>query len=393
VIKLKDKFFIPYGKQTVTKNDIKAVTEVLQSDFLTQGPKVEEFEIKISSYTKSKYSVAVNSATSALHIACLSLGLKKGDILWTSPNTFVASSNCALHIGAKIDFVDINSEDFNIDIDRLEEKLKHAEKKKCLPKILIPVHLAGQPTIQERIYELSKKFGFKIIEDASHSIGASRKGEKVGSCRWSDITVFSFHPVKIITTAEGGIATTNNKQLYEKMCLFRSHGITKDKERFISKDFGDWHYEQQDLGFNFRMNDLQATLGISQLKNLDSFVSKRNDIADSYNRKLNSDLIKTPFVNNNNYSSFHLYVIRLKNERINKTHKDIFKNLRKSGIGVNLHYIPVHLHPYYKKLGFKEGDFPNAEDYAQSAISIPMFPGLKTKEQNKVIKIINEIVK
>ncbi len=390
---MKDKFFIPYGKQTVTKNDIKAVTEVLQSDFLTQGPKVEEFEIKISSYTKSKYSVAVNSATSALHIACLSLGLKKGDILWTSPNTFVASSNCALHIGAKIDFVDINSEDFNIDIDRLEEKLKHAEKKKCLPKILIPVHLAGQPTIQERIYELSKKFGFKIIEDASHSIGASRKGEKVGSCRWSDITVFSFHPVKIITTAEGGIATTNNKQLYEKMCLFRSHGITKDKERFISKDFGDWHYEQQDLGFNFRMNDLQATLGISQLKNLDSFVSKRNDIADSYNRKLNSDLIKTPFVNNNNYSSFHLYVIRLKNERINKTHKDIFKNLRKSGIGVNLHYIPVHLHPYYKKLGFKEGDFPNAEDYAQSAISIPMFPGLKTKEQNKVIKIINEIVK
>ena len=291
---MKDKFFIPYGKQTVTKNDIKAVTEVLQSDFLTQGPKVEEFEIKISSYTKSKYSVAVNSATSALHIACLSLGLKKGDILWTSPNTFVASSNCALHIGAKIDFVDINSEDFNIDIDRLEEKLKHAQKKKCLPKILIPVHLAGQPTIQERIYKLSKKFGFKIIEDASHSIGASRRGEKVGSCRWSDITVFSFHPVKIITTAEGGIATTNNKQLYEKMCLFRSHGITKDKERFISKDFGDWHYEQQDLGFNFRMNDLQATLGISQLKNLDSFVSKRNDIADSYNRKLNTDLIKTP---------------------------------------------------------------------------------------------------
>jgi len=390
---LKDKFFIPYGKQTVTKNDIKAVTEVLQSDFLTQGPKVEEFEIKISSYTKSKYSVAVNSATSALHIACLSLGLKKGDILWTSPNTFVASSNCALHIGAKIDFVDINSEDFNIDIDRLEEKLKHAQKKKCLPKILIPVHLAGQPTIQERIYKLSKKFGFKIIEDASHSIGASRRGEKVGSCRWSDITVFSFHPVKIITTAEGGIATTNNKQLYEKMCLFRSHGITKDKKRFISKDFGDWHYEQQDLGFNFRMNDLQATLGISQLKNLDSFVSKRNDIADSYNRKLNTDLIKTPFINNNNYSSYHLYVIRLKNERINKTHKDIFKNLRKSGIGVNLHYIPVHLHPYYKKLGFKEGDFPNAEDYAQSAISIPMFPGLKTKEQNKVIKIINEIVK
>ena len=390
---MKDKFFIPYGKQTVTKNDIKAVTEVLQSDFLTQGPKVEEFEIKISSYTKSKYSVAVNSATSALHIACLSLGLKKGDILWTSPNTFVASSNCALHIGAKIDFVDINSEDFNIDIDRLEEKLKHAQKKKCLPKILIPVHLAGQPTIQERIYKLSKKFGFKIIEDASHSIGASRRGEKVGSCRWSDITVFSFHPVKIITTAEGGIATTNNKQLYEKMCLFRSHGITKDKKRFISKDFGDWHYEQQDLGFNFRMNDLQATLGISQLKNLDSFVSKRNDIADSYNRKLNTDLIKTPFINNNNYSSYHLYVIRLKNERINKTHKDIFKNLRKSGIGVNLHYIPVHLHPYYKKLGFKEGDFPNAEDYAQSAISIPMFPGLKTKEQNKVIKIINEIVK
>jgi UDP-4-amino-4,6-dideoxy-N-acetyl-beta-L-altrosamine transaminase len=335
--------------------------------------------------------VATNSATSALHIACLSLELKKNDFFWTVPNSFVASANCGLYCGAKVDFVDIDKKTYNISLKKLEEKLKIAKKKNKLPKILISVHFGGQSTDQHEIWKLSKKYNFSIIEDASHSLGAKHRGRKVGNCRWSDITVFSFHPVKPITTCEGGMALTNNKTLYDFLIKFRSHGITKDLSKLNTKNRSPWYYEQQLLGYNYRMNDLEAALGISQLKKIKNFIVKRNKIARRYDKLLKDLPIQLPFIEKYNYSSFHLYVIRFKSNLIKKfSYQKIFNKLRKKGIGINLHYLPIHLHQNYRSLGFKNGDFINAEKYSQEAVSLPIYNDLSFKQQDKVIKIIKD---
>ena len=381
---------IPYSTQTINKEDIKEVIKTLQSQFLTQGPKVEKFEKIIAKKVGSKFASVVNSATSALHISCMALGFKKNDILWTSPNTFVASANCALHLGGKVDFVDIDYLTGNIDINLLEKKLILAKKKNKLPKILIPVHFAGLPTEQDKIFKLSKKYNFKIIEDASHSIGAKYKNQKVGNCKWSDITVFSFHPVKIITTFEGGAATTNNKNLDEKLKLFLNHGITKNKKNFQNneKKKHAWYYEQQLLGLNYRMTDVAATMGISQIKRLNKFVKARNKIAKIYNKSLDKNFLILPPTEDNVLSSFHLYVVKVKDES-SFLHEKLFNYLRKKKININLHYIPVHLHPYYKKLGFKKGDYKSSEKHSISAISLPIYPNLKEKKVRDIAKLIN----
>ena len=378
---------IPYGRQEITEEDIKAVVEVLNSDFLTQGPKVPEFEKLASKYCNSKYAVAVNSATSALHISCLALGVKKGDIVWTAANTFVASSNAALYCGAIVDFVDINEHDFNISIEALKEKLNDAKNRGQLPKVVIPVHMCGQSCDMKVIKELSDKYGFKIIEDASHAVGGEYQDFKVGSCQYSDITVFSFHPVKIITSGEGGMAFTNDNHLYDQMCMYRSHGITRDHDCMKNNPHGDWYYEQQVLGLNYRMTDIHAALGISQFKRLDKNVAVRNKIALDYNEMLSDLPLKLPVVNDFALSSFHLYVIRLEEEMICK-HRNIFKTLREKNILVNLHYIPVYLHPYYESIGFEKGYCPNAEIFYKSAISIPIFPKLTQEDQAFVVKEI-----
>ena len=378
---------IPYSTQTLLKSDIRGVNKVLKSDWLTQGPIISKFENRLSKITKSKYAVAVNSATSALHISCLALGMKRGDILWTVPNTFVASANCGLLAGGKIDFVDINKNSFNIDTRLLEKKLDKAKKKNKLPKILVPVHFAGQPPEQDIIWKLSKKFKFKILEDASHALGAYYKNEPVGSCKWSDITVFSFHPVKIITTAEGGAATTNNLKLYNRLKMFANHGLTKEKKLFKIKTNKIWYYEQQFLGLNYRMNEISASLGLTQLKSLKNFVKSRNKIAKLYYKYLKKDFIQLPKISKYCLSSFHLFVIKLigKSEEY---HKKFFNFLRKKKINVNIHYIPVHLQPFYKEFGFRKGSFKNSEDHAKSVISIPIFPSLKRKDIFKIIKLI-----
>lgn len=383
---------IPYGKQDISKEDIDSVIDVLKSDFITQGPKVPLFEQTVSSYCKSKFSVAVNSATSALHIACLSLGLKKNDWLWTSPNSFVASSNCALYCGAKIDFVDIDPISFNMSIEALEEKLIIAKKKNILPKIIVPVHFAGQSCDMSRISELSKIYGFKIIEDASHAIGGRYLDNPIGNCSYSDITVFSFHPVKIITTAEGGMATTNSKDIYNKMSQLRSHGITRDEKKMNYKSHGAWYYEQIDLGFNYRMNELQAALGVSQMTRLDDFVFKRHVIKSRYDLLLKDFPLSTPKQHPNSYSSLHLYPILLDIQSLEKTQSEIFKDLRDNQIGVNLHYIPIHLQPFYKQFGFKQGNFPNAEDYYSKAISLPIFTKMTDEQQDKVIAALKRVL-
>lgn len=383
---------IAYGKQDITSEDIDEVINVLKSDFLTQGPKVEYFEKNLCTYTGAKHASVVNSATSALHIACLALGLSKEDILWTSPVTFVASANAGLYCGAKVDFVDIDSDTFNMCPLKLEEKLIEANKTNTLPKILIPVHLCGQSCDMKKIKELCDKFDVKIIEDASHAIGGKYLSEPVGNCKYSDITVFSFHPVKIITTAEGGAALTNDKTLLNKMNLYRSHGITRNEEEMMEASHGSWFYQQINLGFNYRMTDIQAALGISQLKRVDKYVSDRHRLATKYDKSFGSEIpLDIPHHINDTYSSYHLYVIRLQLEKINKTHKDFFEELRAKGIGVNLHYIPVHLHPYYKNLGFKHGDFPNAEDYYSKAISLPLHPNLTPVDQEFIIESIKSI--
>jgi UDP-4-amino-4,6-dideoxy-N-acetyl-beta-L-altrosamine transaminase len=382
---------IPYGRQEITPSDIDAVTQVLQSDFLTQGSSVPKFEKSITDYCGAKYGVATNSATSALHVACLALGLKEGDYLWTSPITFVASANCGLYCGAKIDFVDIDSKTYNLSVEALEEKLIQAEKNNKLPKIVIPVHFAGQSCDIEKIYHLSQKFGFKIIEDASHAIGAKYRDKPVGNCQYSDITIFSFHPVKIITTGEGGMAVTNSQKLSDKMSLLRSHGITRDPELMTHKPDGDWYYQQIELGYNYRMTDIQAALGISQIQRLDQYVEKRHNIAARYNDAFKKINLSTPYQSKSNYSSYHLYVIMFQ-DKISKHHKDIFTRLRKCGIGVNLHYIPVYMHPYYRSMGFEIGDFPNAEKYYQQAISLPIYPTLSIDDQTKVIKSVEDVL-
>ena len=324
----------------------------------------------------------------------MALGLKKGDIVWTSPISFVASANCALYCDAKINFIDIDLDTLNIDPKDLEERLISAKKEKKLPKIVIPVHMAGMPCNMKEISKLAKKYGFKIIEDASHALGAKYQGKKIGNCKYSDITVFSFHPVKIITTGEGGAATTNNKNLRVKMQMLRSHGINKDSKYFKKKKSGEWHYEQLFLGYNYRMNDIEATLGISQLEKLDKFVTKRNQLARKYDKLLSDIPVKKPIIDQKGfYSSFHLFVIQLQINSIKKTHKKIFSLLRNAKIGVNLHYTPIHLQPYYKKLGFKKGNFKNAEKYANRAISIPIHPKLSDDKLNYIARQLKKIIK
>lgn len=383
---------IPYGRQDISQQDIDAVVEVLQSDFLTQGPKVLAFEKSVMEACNAKYAVAVNSATSALHIACLALGLGKGDWLWTIPNTFVASANCGLYCGAQVDFVDIDPNTYNLCAKELEKKLITAEKAGKLPKVVIPVHFSGQPCDMAAIHALSQKYGFKIIEDASHAIGGKYKGEPIGNCRYSDITVFSFHPVKIVTTAEGGMAVTNDTKLAKQLNLLRSHGITRDEGLMTKPADGPWYYQQIELGYNYRMTDMQAALGVSQMKRLNEYVAKRHELAERYNQLLKELPITLPWQHEDSYSGLHLYVIRLQLDKITKTHLEVFNGMREAGILVNIHYIPVHLQPYYQEMGFEKGQFPEAEQYYKEAISLPMFPTMTEEQQNQVVSTLKELL-
>ncbi|MEH6499799.1 MAG: UDP-4-amino-4,6-dideoxy-N-acetyl-beta-L-altrosamine transaminase [Pseudoalteromonas distincta] len=376
---------IPYGRQEITEEDIESVVAVLRSDFLTQGPMVPRFEQSVASHVGAKHAVAVNSATSALHIACLALGLGPGDLLWTSPVTFVASANCALYCGADVDFVDIDPRTYNLCAIALERKLERAEKVGRLPKVVVAVHLCGQPCDMARINALSRRYGFRIIEDASHAIGGKYQNEYIGSGRYSEITVFSFHPVKIITTAEGGMALTNNAELADKMNRLRSHGITREHEKMTHASDGPWYYQQIDLGFNYRMTELQAALGISQMHRLDQYVAARHELARRYDRELEVLPVTIPWQHPDSYSGLHLYPVRLDLTSTARSHRQVFESLREKGIGVNLHYIPVHLQPYYRQLGFSSGDFPEAERYYKEVISLPMFPGLTESQQSEVI--------
>jgi len=381
---------IPYGRQEITQADIDAVVEVLRSDFLTQGPAVPKFEQVVANHCGAKHAVAVNSATSALHIACLALGLGPGDWLWTTPVTFVASANCGLYCGAQVDFVDIDPRTYNLSVERLADKLAQAEKLGRLPKVLVPVHLCGQPCDMAAIHALSQQYGFKVIEDASHAIGGRYRGEPIGNGRYSDITVFSFHPVKIVTTAEGGMAMTNDPELAHKMNLLRSHGITREPERMTHAPDGPWYYQQVGLGFNYRMTELQAALGVSQMTRLDAFVARRHEIAARYDELLAALPVTTPWQHPDSHSGLHLYVIRLQLERIKRSHREVFESLRAQGIGVNLHYIPVHTQPHYQQMGFKAGDFPQAESYYAEAISLPMYPGLTAAQQDEVVRALGK---
>lgn len=384
---------IPYGKQSVSQDDIDAVVDVLKSDWLTQGPKVPEFESAIANYCNANHACATNSATSALHIACLALDVSHNDIVWTSPISFVASANCALYCGAKIDFVDIDLDTGNISVAELEKKLILAEQSHCLPKVVIPVHLAGQSCDMQSIHRLAKKYDFKIIEDASHAIGAKYLGKPVGCCEFSDITVFSFHPVKIITSAEGGMAVTNSEQLAKRLKRLRNHGITSEPVEMTEPSHGPWYYQQIELGFNYRMTDIQAALGLSQLSKLDEFIIKRNDIANVYNDTLTHSNLVHLKQSVNHYSSYHLYIMRLVNSD-SKHHKSVICHMRECGINAHVHYIPIHLQPYYKNLGFKLSDFPNAERFYKQAITLPLHPTLTPEQQDKVIQTLkNYLVK
>lgn len=376
---------IPYGRQNITQDDIDAVVEVLRSDFLTQGPTVPAFERQLCAYAGASHAVAVNSATSALHIACLALGLGLGDYLWTTPITFVASANCGIYCGAQVDFVDIDPKTYNMCHVALEKKLQRARVDGCLPKIVVPVHLCGQSCDMRAIHRLSQEYGFYVIEDASHAVGGRYCGEPIGNCRYSDITVFSFHPVKIITTAEGGMALTNNAGLCERMALLRSHGITRDPVKMTEASHGAWYYQQIDLGFNYRMTDIQAALGCSQVSRLDAYVTRRHALAKRYDTLLASLPVTVPYQHPDSYSAFHLYVIRLQLDKISITHEAVFEFLRNEGIGVNLHYIPVHTQPYYQQRGWRSGNFPQAEQYYREAISLPMYPMLTELQQDSVV--------
>ena len=384
---------IPYGKQEITQQDIDAVVDVLKSDFLTQGPQVPAFESSLTSFTGAKHALAVNSATSALHIACLALGLGSGDRLWTTPVTFVASANCGLYCGAEVDFVDIDAATYNLCPVKLEEKLVQAKALGKLPKVLVAVHLCGQPCDMSAISKLAQEYNFKVIEDASHAIGGDYLGTQIGSCKYSDITVFSFHPVKIVTTAEGGAALTNDATLSEKMNLFRSHGVTRDPNLMVGESHGGWYYQQVELGYNYRMTELQAALGVSQMTRLSEFVAARHVLAKRYNDQLSELPITLPYQLPETYSGLHLYVIRLQLDKITKTHKQVFDALRESSIGVNLHYIPVHMQPYYQNMGFNIGDYPAAENYYQEAISLPMFHLMSIGQQDEVVSVLSNILK
>jgi len=383
---------IPYGRQDITQADIDAVVGVLQSDFLTQGPMVPRFEQSVARHVGAEHALAVNSATSALHIACLALGLGPDDLLWTSPITFVASANCGLYCGAQIDFVDIDPRTYNLCPQALERKLEQAEREGRLPKVVVPVHLCGQPCDMQAVHALAQRYGFKVIEDASHAIGGKYRGEFIGNCRYSDITVFSFHPVKIITTAEGGMALTNNVELANKMVLLRSHGITRDPALMTHESDGPWYYQQVDLGFNYRMTELQAALGVSQMERLDEYVARRHQLSRRYDELLAELPITLPWQHPDSYSGLHLYVIRLHLPKIQKTHRQVFEVLREQGVGVNLHYIPVHTQPFYQRMGFKVGDFPYAETYYTEAISLPMFQRMTYEQQDQVVATLYKVL-
>lgn len=381
---------IPYGRQNISQQDIDAVVKVLKSDYLTQGKKVPEFEQAVAEKVSVNYAVAVNSATSALHLACLALGLQKGDYCWTVPNTFVASANCALYCGAEVSFVDIDPVSYNMSISELTTKLQKAKKNNTLPKIIIPVAFSGLSSEMQEIYELSKKYDFKIIEDASHAIGGKYQGELIGNCKYSDITIFSFHPVKIITSGEGGMAVTNDKFFAKKMRELRSHGITRDDKEMSNDADGDWYYEQISLGYNYRMTDIHAALGLSQLSRLDRFIEARNSIAQYYNKSLK----KLPLIlpTDTIDSAWHLYVVKVDEKKATICRRELFDEMRKLGVGVNVHYIPVHLQPYYQEKGFKLGDFPESEKYYKQVLSLPIFPIMTEKQQEKVVDSLRNLL-
>jgi len=384
--------YIPYGRQDISQADIDAVVSVLQSDWLTQGPAIEKFERTVSEYCGAKYAVAVTSATAALHISCLALGLGSGDWLWTSPNTFVASANCGLYCGANVDFVDINPKTYNLSVEKLKKKLIESERIGKLPKVVIPVHFAGQSCEMAAIAQLAQDYHFITIEDASHAIGGQYRGQPIGCCAYSDLTVFSFHPVKIITTGEGGMVLTNRADLYEKLIRLRSHGITRDSSLMRGLPDGPWYYQQLELGLNYRITDIQAALGFSQLQRLDEFVARRRFLADRYHQLLQSLPLILPYQDPNTNSSWHLYVIQLAEPDLIRRHRSIFEALRQAGIGVNLHYIPVHLQPYYQDLGFSHQPFPMAEQYYQRAISLPLYYGLTESAQDRVVATLKEVL-
>ena len=383
---------IYYGRQDINETDIQAVEEVLRSDFLTQGPAIERFEGKVAEYCGARYAVAVTNATSALHIACLAAGIGKGDLVWTTPITFTASANCARYCGADVDFVDIDADTYNMSLDALEEKLQRAKKQGRLPKLVIPVHLAGQSCDMKRMKELSEAYGFRLLEDASHAIGADYVDGKVGNCAFSDMAVFSFHPVKIITTGEGGMVLTNDKMLYEKLNLYRSHGITRDAAKMSHESDGPWYYQQITLGYNYRMTDIQAALGASQMERIDAFVARRRSLVARYNTALQDFPVKTPYVMEGADPSWHLYIVRIDFANVTKTKQEIFAEMAQKGVALNLHYIPVHTQPYYEALGHRPEECPNAMDYYREALTLPLYPGLTDDEQDQVIEALREVL-
>ena len=383
---------IPYARQNITDEDIEAVAEALRSDFLTQGPRIDEFERAIADRCGAKYAVAVSSGTAGLVLACEVAGLGAGDRLWTTPNTFVASANCGRYCGADVDFVDIDSRSYNLSVAGLEEKLKDVQEAGTLPKVVVPVHFAGQSCEMETIRVLAKKFGFTVIEDASHAVGGGYQDLPIGGCRFSEMVVFSFHPVKILTTGEGGMVLTNDKKHYERLLRLRHHGITRGPDAMEREVDGPWYYEQQELGLNCRITDLQCALGSSQFKRLDAFVGRRRELAARYDEALAGLPLTLPWQHPDTASSWHLYVVRLQLGRISKGHREVFEELRVAGILVNLHYIPVHLQPYYRHLGFSEGMFPEAERYYGEAISLPMYFDLSERDQDRVIDTLKAIL-
>lgn len=384
---------IPYGRQSISQADIDAVVETLNSDWLTQGPAIERFEDAFAARCEAAHGIAVGNATAALHIACLALDLGPGDWLWTSPNTFVASANCALYCGAQVDFVDIEPCTLNLDVDLLEVRLAQAEQRGRLPKVLVPVAFAGQSCDMARIAALARRYGFRVIEDASHAVGAAYRGRPVGCGAHADISVFSFHPVKIITTGEGGMLTTQDPHLAERLRRLRSHGITRDPAAMTEASHGPWYYQQLELGFNYRMTDLQAALGFSQLQRLEAFVARRRALAARYDELLADLPLRLPGRQEGADSAWHLYPVRLRLDAIRRSHREVFEGLRAAGIGVNLHYIPVHLQPHYQRLGFAPGDFPEAERYYAEALSLPLFHGMTDDQQERVVQALTTLLR
>ncbi|OYQ04337.1 UDP-4-amino-4,6-dideoxy-N-acetyl-beta-L-altrosamine transaminase [Pseudomonas mandelii] len=378
--------------QNIDQSDIDAVIEVLNSPWLTQGPTIERFEKALAEHCQAEYAVAVCNATAALHIACRVAGLGPGDCLWTTPNTFLASANCGRYCGAEVDFVDIDPLTWNLDAFALESKLEAAERDGTLPKVLVAVAFSGQSCDMRKIAELAERYGFTVIEDASHAVGASYAGRPVGCCEFAAMTVFSFHPVKIITSAEGGMVLTHRADLAERLQRLRSHGMTRDPQQMTEPSHGPWYYQQVELGFNYRITDLQAALGLSQLNKLDHFIERRRELAARYDQLLAYLPLTLPAVQSGAESAWHLYVVRLQLEQIKLSQTQVFEALRAAGLGVNLHYIPVHLQPYYREQGFKDGDFPQAERYYDEAISLPMFPLLSDEQQDYVIEQLRRLL-